>query len=79
MGSRPAPYKREKKKAIPIGMTFSFLAYPTLFSPMSCSGRKMQRKIAERCIRYSTKVGLSPASTTTLPLLDTKIGCGGRP
>ena len=36
----------------------------------------MQRKIAERCIRYSTKVGLSPASTTTLPLLDTKIGKG---
>ena len=34
---------------------------------------KMQRIITERCIRYSTKVGLSPASTTTLPLLDTKI------
>ena len=38
------------------------------------SDMKMQRKIAERCIRYSTKVGLSPASTTTLPLLDAKIG-----
>ena len=35
---------------------------------------KMQRIITERCIRYSTKVGLSPASTTTLLLLDTKIG-----
>ena len=34
----------------------------------------MQRKIAERCIRYFTKIGLSPASTTTLPLLDTKNG-----
>lgn len=42
------------------------------------SDMKMQRKIAERCIRYFTKIGLSPASTTTLPLLDTKIGCGGR-
>ena len=49
------------------------MAYPTLFSPQSCTERKMQRKIAERCIRYSTKVGLSPAYTTTLPLLDTKI------
>ena len=36
------------------------------------SDMKMQRKIAERCIRYFTKIGLSPASTTTLPLLDTK-------
>lgn len=34
----------------------------------------MQRKIAKRCIRYFTKMGLSPASTTTLPLLDTKNG-----
>ena len=35
---------------------------------------KMQRIIAERYIRYSTKGGLSPASATTLPRLDTKIG-----
>ena len=38
------------------------------------SDMKMQRKIAERCIRYFTKIGFSPASTTTLPLLDTKNG-----
>jgi len=29
MGSSPAPCKREKKKAIPIGMPFSFLARRT--------------------------------------------------
>jgi hypothetical protein len=34
MGSRPAPYKREKKKAIPIGMTFSFLAKHTHYDTM---------------------------------------------
>jgi len=46
------------------------MAYTTLFAAPSRAERKMQRKIAERCIRYFTKVGLRPASTTTLPLLD---------
>ena len=50
------------------------MAYTTLFAAPSCAERKMQRKISERCIRYFTKIGLSPASTTTLPLLDTKNG-----
>ena len=57
---------------------YQFLVFYGISHVIRCAEGKMQRKIAERCIRYSTKVGLSPASTTTLPLLDTKIGCGGR-
>ena len=53
---------------------YQFLVFYGISHVILRSDMKMQRKIAERCIRYFTKIGLSPASTTTLPLLDTKNG-----
>ena len=65
-----AGYFRKKKYSLLLVTVFLFgICHIILRSDI-----KMQHIIAERCIRYSTKVGLSPAATTTLPLLDTKIG-----